>query len=314
MSLVRLTVPGNILLLGEYAVLEEGGLGLAMAIDIRVRVEASPAESLLIEAVWSGSTLSWTPGRPGESLLIDAVVDAVTWWLRRECGARIRVDSTDFFSTDGRKSGLGSSAAVSVALVCGLLHAAGALSAARGLEARMLAMRAHRRAQGGRGSGYDIVTSFHGGTGLFRGGADPGWDPCALSGDPRVLIFAGPAPVSTADAVSCYGRWKERNPGAARDYLQESNNAILSFVRAGSAAQALPWLGTCRKLGIELGRSIGVPADLPVPPGLDPHWCKALGAGNELGLCLLPPGAQMPPDHGGLRVVPRADTGVTWEE
>ena len=239
-SLVRLTVPGNILLLGEYAVLEEGGLGLAMAVDIRVRVEASPAESLLIEALWSGSTLSWTPGRPGESLLIDAVVDAVTWWLRRECGARIRVDSTDFFSTDGRKSGLGSSAAVSVALVCGLLHAAGALSAARGLEARMLAMRAHRRAQGGRGSGYDIVTSFHGGTGLFRGGADPGWDPCALSGDPRVLIFAGPAPVSTADAVSCYGRWKERNPGAARDYLQESTTP--SFRLSGP----VPLLRPCR--------------------------------------------------------------------
>ncbi|MGA2639784.1 MAG: hypothetical protein ABSG21_02635 [Spirochaetia bacterium] len=314
MSRVRLTVPGNILLLGEYAVLEEGGLGLAMAVDIRVRLEAFPAESLLIEAVWSGRSISWSSDRRGESRLVDAAVDSVTQWLGGACAARIRVDSTDFFFAHGRKAGLGSSAAVSVALVCGLLHSAGAHSAARGPEARLLALRAHRRAQGGRGSGYDVVASFQGGTGLFHGGAEPGWDPCKLSDNPRVLLFAGAAPVSTADAVSKYGSWKERNADAARDYLRESNNAVLSFVRAGSAAEALTWLGACRKLGIDLGRSIGVPADLPVPQGLDPQWCKALGAGNELGLCLLPPGARMPQARDGLRFVQRADMGVTWEE
>jgi len=313
MSRVCLTVPGNILLLGEYAVLEEGGLGLAMAVDTRVRLEASPAESLLIETAWSGRAISWTTARPEESPLVNAAVEEVSEWLGRACAARVHLDSSGFFSPGGRKTGLGSSAAVSVALVCGLLSTAGERSAARGPEAPSLALRAHRRAQGGKGSGYDILTSFHGGSGLFHGGVVPGWDPCALPDNTRLLLFEGAAPVSTADAVTRYEIWKEHNPGAAEDYLRESNDAILSFVGAGSADRALPWLRACRKLGIELGRSIGVPADLPVPPGLDAQWCKAVGAGNELGFCLLPPDAPAPAFR-GLRCIQRADAGVTWEQ
>jgi phosphomevalonate kinase len=311
-SPVRLTVPGNLLLLGEYAVLEEGGLGVAMAVNARVRLEASPSQSPAIEAVWPGRSISWTPDRQGESPVLDSAVHAVTRWLGAPCAAKIHVDSSDLFTQDGRKTGLGSSAAVSLALVCGLLDAAGAGAAAHGAKACTLALQAHRRAQGGRGSGYDVLTSFHGGCGLFTGGADPGWEPCALPGTPRVLLFAGPAPVSTAEAVEMYGTWKENDPGAARDFLRESNNAVTSFVRSRSDAQALLWFTACRQLGIELGRSIGMTAELEIPPGVDPKWCKALGAGNELGLCLLPPGAQ-PPDDASLRLVPQADAGVQWE-
>jgi hypothetical protein len=244
---------------------------------------------------------------------VDAVVQEVSKWVGKAITARVCVDSSDFFTSDGRKTGLGSSAAVSVALVCGLLSAAGAGSAARGPEACSLALQAHRHAQRGRGSGYDVVTSFHGGCGLFHGGTEPKWEPGLLAGNPGLFLFAGPSPVSTADAVSKYQIWKERNPEAAQDYLRQSNNAIHSFFGATSFARALPWFGACRKLGIELGRIIGVPADLPIPPGLDPQWCKALGAGNELGLCLLPPGAQAPTEC-GLHSVQRSEKGVTWGE
>jgi phosphomevalonate kinase len=313
-SPVRLTVPGNVLLLGEYAVLEEGGLGVAMAVDARVRLEASPAQGLAIEAVWPGRSISWAPDRRGESPVLDSAVDAVSRWLGAPCAAKVHLDSSDLFTPDGRKTGLGSSAAVSVALVCGLLDAAGAHSAARGADARTLALQAHRRAQDGRGSGYDIVTSFNGGCGLFKGGADPGWEMCTLPGSPRVLLFAGPAPVSTAEAVTRYREWKDRNPEAAQDFLSESNNAIASFLRAGSEDKALPWFRACRDLGLELGRSIGVPAELRVPSGLDPEWCKALGAGNELGLCLLPPGVEPPAGDPRCRLIARSDTGVSWQE
>jgi len=315
-STVQLTVPGNILLLGEYAVLEEGGLGLAMAIDTRVRLEACPAPSLSIEGTWPGSSVSWIPDRRGTSPLVEAVVDTVSEWLGRPVQARVRVDSSAFFAPDGRKAGLGSSAAVSVALVCGLLRAAGQTGRAPDVPglALHLALQAHRRAQGGRGSGYDVFTSFHGGSGIFRGGASPSWEPRTASSDPEVLLFPGPAPVSTAESVARFFQWKERNPGPAREFLLESNSSILSFVQSGSTSDARKWLGACRKLGIELGRSIGVPAELPVPSGLDPLWCKSLGAGNELGLCLLPRGAQPPADAPGVRLVRRAKTGVAWAE
>jgi phosphomevalonate kinase len=310
-SIVRLTVPGNILLLGEYAVLEDGGLGLAMAVEPRVRLEASPAESLFIQSEWPGASVSWTPEHPDGSALISAVVDAVAEYLGRRPGARVRMDSSDLFSAGGRKAGLGSSAAASVALACGLLHASGADSAAHGPEARSLALKAHRRAQGGRGSGYDVVASFHGGAGIFKGGVDPAWQPSAVPGGLGVVLFPGPGPVSTADAVGRYEDWKTRNPREARDFLRESNNAVLSFMKAGYEEQARLWFDACRELGIELGASIGVPADASVPPDLDPNWCKALGAGNELGLCLLPPDVDAPK---GFQHVRPADTGVKWEE
>jgi len=309
---VRLTVPGNILLMGEYAVLEEGGLGLAMAVETRVRLEASPAPSLSIQGAWPGSSVSWAPEHRGTSPLVEAVVDTVSGWLGRPVTARVQVDSSAFFTPDGRKTGLGSSAAVSVALVCGLLRASGHPGPAP--EAPGLALQAHRRAQAGRGSGYDVFTSFNGGSGIFRGGASPTWEPRAAGVDLEVLLFPGPAPVSTAESVSRYFEWKERNPGPAGEFLLESNRSILSFVRADSPSDACTWLGACRKLGIELGRSIGVPAELPVPAGLDPLWCKSVGAGNELGLCLLPRGAPLPADAPGARLVQRAETGVTWAE
>jgi len=300
---LRLTVPGNILLLGEYAVLEEGGLGLALAVEPRVQMEALPGADLRVEGRW--------PGGSGKSPLITAAVQTVSEYLHAPCTGSLRVDSTSFFSREGRKSGLGSSAAVTVALVCGLLRLAGRGSADP--DAASLAVRAHRRAQGGRGSGYDVLTSFHGGTGLVRGGASPSWEPCTPPVGGGVVLFAGPAPVSTADAVQRYSSWKVRNPGPAGDFLRESNDAILSFARARSLEEALPSFGRSRRLGIELGKEIGVPADLAPPPGLDSRWCKALGAGSELGCCLLPPGGDRPSAGQGV-LVSRAETGAAWEQ
>jgi phosphomevalonate kinase len=312
-SVVRLTVPGNILVLGEYAVLEEGGLGFAVAVETRVRLEAEASSTLVVEGTWPGSSVSWTPDRRGTSPLVESAVDVVSRLLGRPVHAKVRVDSSAFFTSDGRKTGLGSSAAVSVALVCGLLRAAGDAEVPMA-DTCGLALEAHRLAQGGRGSGYDVVTSFHGGSGLFRGGAAPSWDPCPIPCEMDILLFAGPAPVSTAESVSLYSLWKERNPGPARDFLGESNNAILSFARSDTTGSAQRWLGECRKLGVELGRSIGVTAELPIPAGLDPLWCKPLGAGNELGLCFLPRGDGPRTVVPGVRSVRRAETGVAWEE
>jgi phosphomevalonate kinase len=312
-SAARLTVPGNILLLGEYAVLEEGGLGLAMAVETRVRLEAEQAPGLSIKGIWPGSSVSWTPDQRGTSVLVEAAVDTVAGRLGSPLCGKVRVDSSAFFTSDGRKAGLGSSAAVCVALVCGLLRLAGDVRP-RVPDVPGLALKAHRLSQGGRGSGYDVFSSFHGGTGLFRGGASPSWEPRALPCDLSVLLFAGPAPVSTSESVSRYLQWKERNPGPARDFLRESNNSIRSFVESATTADARKSLGVCRRLGIELGRLIGVPAELPIPAGLDPRWCKSLGAGNELGLCLTPRGARLSTDVPGVRRVRRAETGAVWEE
>jgi phosphomevalonate kinase len=314
---MRLSVPGNLLLLGEYAVLEEGGLGLAMAVERRVRLDSVPAGQLRIDGSWPGGAITWTRGQPAASPLVAATVFTVEQWLGdRGIGmpeSHITIDSADFFLPDGRKTGLGSSAAVTVALTCALLEAAGRRDAVRDGTACRLAVQGHRRAQGGAGSGYDAVCSFHGGLGLFRGGAEPAWEACDLSWRPAVKLFAGPAAVSTTEAVRRYAQWKARSPAAAREYLAESNRAVLSFVSAPTAADARQRLSECARLGMSLGRSIGVPADIAIPSGLDARWCKAAGAGNELGLCLFPTEAQ-PAETQGMLSAPRAAQGVTWEE
>lgn len=300
MTTLHATVPGNILLLGEYAVLEEGGLGLAMAVEPRVRLEASPAGILQVDGQW--------PGGSGPSPLADAAVGTVSEYLGGPCTGRIRVDSTDFFSPGGRKSGLGSSAAVTVAVVCALLRLAG--RSVDSADALFLAVQAHRRAQGGTGSGYDVLTSFHGGSGIVRGGARPAWQPCGLPPGCRLFLFPGPAPVSTAEAVARYARWKEANPGPARDFLRESNAAILAFSRARSLDEAFAHFGSCRTLGIQLGGAIGVSAEIVPPAGLDPRWCKALGAGNELGVCLA--GSAAGPPAAAVRPILPSAEGVRW--
>ena len=300
--------------------LEEGGLGLAMAVERRVRIDLAPSEELSIEGIWPGGTLSWTPGQPSASPLIAAIVDEVEKWLRekggrrRLQGARIRVDSSALFSSDGRKSGLGSSAAVTAGLVCALLNAAGCGPDPADPEVLALAIRAHRRSQGGSGSGYDVSCSFHGRMGVFHGGSVPRWEPCRLWEDPVVRLFPGPFPVSTSEAIRRYALWKKSNPDDARRFLEDSNRGVRGFVGARAAVEAEQHLRACRELGVRLGRAIGVPAEIAAPRGIDPARCKALGAGNELGACILPAGS--PPLLSGSEVqaVDAAQEGIVWEE
>jgi phosphomevalonate kinase len=323
---MRLSVPGNLLLLGEYAVLEEGGLGLAMAIERRASIIVEPARDLSIIGAWPGAEVSWTPEHATASPLFSAAVETVQAWLAAQTpsgripGASIRIDTSKLFHTGGRKSGLSSSAAVAVGLVCALLHAAGREDVLHGDILALLAVRAHRKAQGGAGSGYDVMCSAKGGIGLFHGGATPSWEPRSLGWDPEVALFAGPAPVATSGAVGFYRAWKARDPGAAAAFLEESNIRVLEFIRAQSLAAAIPRLDACRKLGMRVGEAIGVPARIETPAGLDPRMCKAVGAGCELGACLLVPGGPADPaprdsasDSEGFERVRISIEGVAWE-
>jgi phosphomevalonate kinase len=324
---MRLSVPGNLLLLGEYAVLEEGGLGLAMAVERRVRVAVHPWDDLLIQGSRPGASVSWTPGDSGQPLFAAVHGEVLSWMAAsgrgtHEWRARITVDSTALFSAQGRKLGLGSSAAVTVGLVCALLEAASVPGPLRDAVAPGIARAAHRSLQGGVGSGYDVTCSFFGGRGVFRGGgprsagegASPSWEPWNAGALPTLLLFPGLSPVATPDAVRRYFRWKEANARAAREFLDASNRRVLEFLRADTATDALSALAEYKRVSVDLGDAIGVPARITVPGGLDPAWCKSLGAGNELGVCLVPPGThapELPPDVVPADISPR---GVAWGE
>jgi phosphomevalonate kinase len=316
---VRASVPANLLLLGEYAVLEEGGLGLAVAVDPRVRISAAPGRpgAGLEVAARMDVELRWTPrgprGDPRTALLAAAV--EVCCPADPPAGT-IEVDSSDFFF-GGRKGGFGSSAAAAVGLCWALLAlAAGAPPQPAGvLEA---ALAAHRRAQGGRGSGYDVFASFHGGAGLFVGGARPSWRPLDLPWLEPLYLFHGESSLSTPGAIGKYREWRLRRPGEARGFLEESNRLVSSFSRAASRGEALVSLRRCRELGLRLGEAIGVPASMQPPDdrdGIRAEDCKALGAGNELGLAFPERPPQLPPDGppGSLRPASLASRGLAQE-
>ena len=137
------SAPGKIVLSGEYAVLF-GAPAICMAIDRRAVVSLEPGTECTVR----------TPGFTGEDPF--AVVDAVS------PGGRplYEIDlDTSAFSENGNKIGIGSSAALTVALTAALENSADVMDQA---------MVAHARLQGGAGSGVDIATAVHGGLIWYR--------------------------------------------------------------------------------------------------------------------------------------------------
>jgi phosphomevalonate kinase len=168
---------------------------------------------------------------------------------------------------------------------------------------------AHRRAQGGRGSGYDVYASLYGGFGCLSGGAEPSWQSVELPWLPPLYLLRGPASVSTPNSLQHYERWKASNPGEWRGIFEESNQGVRRFLQADSWLQARPIFTELKELGLRLGERIGVPASVATPDSLDPELHKALGAGNELGIYI----AEDPPNDPVLEAVAVAAEGVQWD-
>ena len=305
-----LSVPANLLLLGEYLVTEEGGRGIALACAPRALLDAAQDHGgpLRIEATMGPSNFVWAEGETPPSPLVEVCVETARAAIVGEAGPTrgadpfrgwtLRIDSSAFFSSDGSKRGFGSSAAVAVALVAALLRAGGLPRPKLEETLFPIALAAHRRAQGGRGSGYDVAASRFGGVGMFVGGQAPRWE--SLPPPARQALVAirfelrkGGKPVSSAAAVSAYEAWKRAHPTEHRNYRAGSSSLVARFSEASREGEVLAALGEAAELGRALGKGIGVPADpvSPARPGESSKMQglfagKCLGAGDELVLAL----------------------------
>ena len=315
-------MPANLLLLGEYAVTEEGGLGIALASAPRAKVRVSPREGggLAINGRMGPTTYNWVEGESEPPPLVAACVDEARAALEPP-HARIDIDSSAFFSAEGDKRGFGSSAAVAVGLSAALLRLGGFEGEALEAAVFPLALAAHRRAQGGRGSGYDVAASRFGGLGLFEGGAAPRW-----TGLPAELLLAlrglelslrfGPHPVLSALAVGNYQRWKARNLEGHRAFLSASAALVRDFMAATNPEELLAVLREAAEAGVALGETIGVPAR---PYASSPQAAfaeKCLGAGDELILIATIPRpsiATQPTEQGPTLDVGIESEGLRWE-
>ena len=321
------TAPGSVLLLGEYAVTESDAPGVAMAVHPQVRATLTPGGSPRISGRMGARRFTWTP-RHGDSPLFAA--------LAAQCGppaGSIAVDSTAFAGPRG-KLGLGSSAAVAVA-VAALLAAPGqAAACASGPREEVpagggagrdavrrrvcaAALAAHRAAQGGRGSGYDVATSVWGGAVRLSGGGAPLVSPHRARALPALYLVQGAAPLATPAALAYYQEWRQREPDAAELFLRRSREVVEQFLAAGDATACCAAIAAGGELTRWLGARIGVAVEPPeLRDRLDRFracgWAaKPVGAGGELGVAAAPAGTR-PPDTPHARPLRAAAEGLRW--
>jgi phosphomevalonate kinase len=231
---MRASAPGKLVLFGEYAVLE-GAPALVAAIDRRATVELTRPAS-----AWS------VGGRPlgGPGL---EVVEAVLGLAHDAAPAEIRIDTAAFVGPAGGKLGFGSSAAVAVALY-GALRGATAQ-----LEAAFAAIEpAHRRAQGGVGSGVDVAASLWGGVLSYRRGKAP--ERVSLPAGVRLLAIDSGKSARTSDLVAAVARAAPVREMARLADLAERGRSVLD-----DTAALFDLVEQFHEAMAALGRAAGVP-------------------------------------------------------
>ena len=127
--MISQSAPGKLYIAGEYAVVEPGHQALLVAVDRFITVRVTPAEHTgrITSALYETRYLTWYRSPDGtvvvERQSNDYVVSAIRHveQVVREGGRELRFFDLDVHSElaepDGRKLGLGSSAAVTVATV-----------------------------------------------------------------------------------------------------------------------------------------------------------------------------------------------------
>jgi phosphomevalonate kinase len=284
---IALSAPGKLVLLGEYAVLR-GAPAVVMAVDRRARVELAPSGSELWSvtapplvadtlrfALAADGSLRWLAARSAAprglelvEYLLGAMAAAGLLDPTSLPPAAATLDTRALFedAAGGLKLGLGSSAAVAVALASALAQWGGRgelLADPLRWLGSLLAL--HRGLQGGRGSGVDLAASLLGGVVSYRLGADgsvAAADPLPMpAGLQLVVVWTGRA----ADTGSMLRRLDERLAGgdasveAALDRLAELSVAGSEAFRLGRVAAVLATVDAyCGAMEV-LGHAAGLP-------------------------------------------------------
>ncbi|MFV2073103.1 MAG: mevalonate kinase [Thermoanaerobaculales bacterium] len=284
--MIRASAPGKLVLIGEYAVLG-GAPAAVMAVDRRARVEIVPsagdrwslaAPGLAPEpaefSIDPGGRLIWEEdGRnAGERFgLVEAVVRGLTGaGVLDPAGlspAAATLDTRAFFHDAGSgrdKLGLGSSAALTVALASALVAWAGEETPPNPQWLQAL-VNLHRGVQGGRGSGIDIAASLLGGVlryQLDHHGQVSSAVPLRMPDELHVLgIWTGRS-ASTGEFLKRLEVCRREDPRAVEETLGRlgaiSEDGIVALEDSCSAA----FLGAIGAFwqGLEdLGRVVGLP-------------------------------------------------------
>ncbi|MCG8452158.1 MAG: hypothetical protein MI717_03115 [Spirochaetales bacterium] len=293
--------PANLLLGGEYRITEEGGRGLAFAIEPHAFLQLAPHETPQIREFY-GSLPSYPHWPPEPGTLLDSVIQCLKP-PQNLPSFRMDIDTQKFHCSEGTKKGFGSSAVAALLYTQLFAHFTSKTVPENLWE---MALKAHRLYQGG-GSGYDVLCSFFGGIGQFTGGMQPQWTPLTWPQNLSAWIFFGPKPVKTSSALQAYQHWTQNQQNQASHFRGESDvlmHALSERFMEHDATGIFSLVRELAELGKDLGEKIGVSAHPILPSELtflhqygtqSPVALKTLGAGNEL--CLLLADSEFLPLH-----------------
>jgi phosphomevalonate kinase len=249
MSAVVASAPGKLVLCGEYVVLD-GAPALSLAINRRATVTLKARHTAGRQAdthrvncpgydeitrefrVTTDNVFDWVPC---SSALPDYSLLELAWQasdFRPGHALDLTLDSREFVDCrSGLKLGIGSSASLLVAL----LGAFGELDA-QPAEPRA-AIEIHRLFQGGRGSGIDVATAFHGGLIHYRSGATPACEALTWPTELAYAVLWSGVATDTASKLRAY-------PGAHADAgvitaLHDVSTALVAAWPAGNAGKLL---------------------------------------------------------------------------
>ncbi|MFA5667636.1 MAG: hypothetical protein WC967_00200 [Balneolaceae bacterium] len=249
---IQASAPGKLILLGEYAVLEQAPC-LVVAVDRSCNVDLKPIDGNVFSIEASNQEIPKVQFslNKGEIQFLEPLSDVnrnrlrfVLYTLNHVIEqnnnslptAVIHIDSASFYhKKSGNKLGLGASAAITVSLLSALSKLIG--KPLTGQELYRTAHRIHRKAQGKIGSGADIAASSVGGILQYRmagnGAVDGYLEQVTWPKDLIMIpIWAGYS-ASTQDMVRKVESYRDENPNAFNAIMdplkQLSKDGCLAF-------------------------------------------------------------------------------------
>lgn len=194
---MKVSAPGKLMLSGEWSVLEVGCPCIVMAVNKYSSAEIKKNEKIVldapdvglnkIEAEFDDTKLNWkkelSPEEKAKIIVSEKAIELTLQYLAQKRkkikNFYIKTDSSQAIAktaTGNQKIGFGSSAAISVAIVAGLLklHGIGIKKKESKDLIYKIASTAHYLAQGKVGSAFDIAAATFGGTIVYKR-FDPNW-------------------------------------------------------------------------------------------------------------------------------------------
>ncbi len=325
---IRTSAPGKILWLGGYSILEQGNTAFVQSVDARVHAEIRESGHIQINlpqfgvktvAEWKNSTLALKNDAPEANFAKNAIAASLEYLETQSIAVRpfaLSTQSDAAFNVGAGKSGLGSSAAATAAMVHGILlhHGVNDLKITH-----HCAQAAHSRAQGKIGSGFDVAAACFGPIEYqrfspefvegFPKTASAAWDefvrPLALPPTFHVAFATFPkqseSTVSMIKTVRAWQKDHESEYGALMRKLNGENvNAIAHLEQFGEEGKKedLEAFQKDFEAGRALTRDLGEKSGAPIePPDLKALIdqslengalvCKSPGAGGKDALAAL---------------------------